>query len=65
MWESRAEIKQDDIEVFEKYMIYLWSVHLNGVRQTFWGQEHFQANITIITYLKKNLIDFYTTTINT
>jgi hypothetical protein len=36
-------------------MIYLWSVHLNGVRQTFWGQEHFQANITIITYFKKNL----------
>jgi hypothetical protein len=35
MCESRAEIKQDDIEVFEKYMIYLWSVHLNGVRQTF------------------------------
>jgi hypothetical protein len=24
-------------------MIYLWSVHLNGVRQTFWGQKHFQA----------------------
>ena len=41
-------------------MIYLWSVHLNGVRQTFSGQEHFQANITIITYFLKNMIDFYT-----
>ena len=35
MCESRAEIKHDDMEVFKKYMIYLWSVHLNGVRQTF------------------------------
>ena len=44
-------------------MIFLRSVHFNGVRQTFLGQEHFQANITITTYFKKNMIDFYTTKI--
>ena len=27
---------------------------------TFSSQEHFQANITIITYFLKNMIDFYT-----
>jgi hypothetical protein len=31
-------------------MIYLWSVHSPNGRQTFWGQEHFQANITIYNY---------------
>ena len=35
-------------------MIFLRSVHFNG-------QEHFQANITIITYFFKNMIDFYKT----
>ena len=35
-------------------MIYLWSVHLNEFAKHS-EAKHFQANITIITYLKKNL----------
>jgi hypothetical protein len=34
MCESRAEINKMTSKCF-KNMIYLWSVHLNGVRQTF------------------------------
>ena len=68
MCESRAEVKQDDIGVFLKYMIFYvlcilmeFTKHSEQCTVSSPRQEHFQANITIITYLKYDV--FYTTAI--